>query len=135
MHAKNETSGIPGENSIKSFHVDGRHYGMEFFSQTTDQNYNDIVFTNRFKKDSWDVITLEIGAGLAKLLRMESEGIYKKYWSASDWSFKEATLTRVSFVIKNPKTLNSKLIKYNVVEDDAMEDIVPYRHWYVATQK
>jgi len=35
-------------------------------------------------------------------------------------------LTKVSFVIKNPKTLNSKLIKYNVVEDDAMEDIVPY---------
>ena len=60
--------------------------GWNFFSQTTDQNYNDIVFTNRFKKDSWDVITLKIGAGLAKLLRMESEGIYKKYWSASDWS-------------------------------------------------
>ena len=99
--AKNETSGIPGENSIKSFHVDGRHYGMDFVSQTTDQNYNGVVFTNRFKKDSWDVITRKIGAGLAKLLRMESEWIYNKYWRASDWSFKEATLTKVSFVIKN----------------------------------
>ena len=124
--AKNETSGIPGKNSMKSFHVNGRHYGMDFVSQTTDQNCNGIVFTNRFKNDSWDVITLEIGAGLAKLLRMESEEIYNKYWSASDWSFKEATLTKVSFVMKNPKILNSKLIKYNVVEDAAMEDMVSY---------
>ena len=84
-HDPNEASSIHGKNIVESFHVDDRHYGMNFVSQITGENYNGIVFTNRFKNASWDVITLEIGIGLAKLLRIESEEMFTKYWSAPDW--------------------------------------------------
>ena len=57
---------------------------MNFVSQIAGENYNGIVFTNRFKNASWDVITLEIGIGLAKLLRIYSEEMFNKYWSAPD---------------------------------------------------
>ena len=100
--AKNEASSIHGENNVKSFRVDDRHYGMNFVSQIADKNFNGVVFTNRFKNASWDVIRLEIGIGLAKLLRIESEEMYNKYWIAPDWHFQEATPAKVSIAIKRP---------------------------------
>ena len=124
--AKNRTSSAHDKYSVESFHVSDRHYGMNFVSQLADKDYDGIVFTNRFKNASWDVIRLEIGIGLAKLLRMESEGMYNKYWSAPDWRFKEATMTKVSIVIKNPKTFNPKVIKPNNVEEAVTDNIVPY---------
>lgn len=111
---------------IEGFHVDDRHYGINFVSKLDEQNYNGILFTNRFKNASWDVIKLEIGIGLAKLLQIENEEMYNKYWSAPDWYFKETTMTKVSIVIKNPKTFNSKVMKYNVVEESATDKIVSY---------
>ena len=90
--AKNEASSIHGKNIVESFQVDDKHYGMNFVSQIAGENYNGIVFKNRFKKASWDVITPEIGIGLAKLLRIEKMyNKYNKYWSAINWRFKEAT--------------------------------------------
>ena len=62
-----------------------------------------------------------VGIGLAKLLRIESEEMFNKYWSAPDWRFKEATTT-----IKNPKTFNSKVIKDKIVGEALMDSIVPY---------
>ena len=124
--AKNEASSIHGKNIVESFHVDDRHYGMNFVSQIAGENYNGIVFTNRFKNASWDVITLEIGIGLAKLLRIESEEMFNKYWSAPDWRFKEATTAKVSITIKDPKTFNSKVIKHKIVGEALMDSIVPY---------
>ena len=124
--AKNEASSIHGKNIVESFHVDDRHYGMNFVSQKAGENYNGIVFTNRFKNASWDVITLEIGIGLAKLLRIESEEMFNKYWSAPDWRFKEATTAKVSITIKDPKTFNSKVIKHKIVGEASMDSIVPY---------
>ena len=111
----NGASNIHGKTNVESFHVDGRHYGMSFVSQRADENYNGIVFKNRFKNASWDVITLEIGIGLANLLRIESEEMDNKYWSAPDWRFKEATTTKVSIAIKDPKTFNSKVIRHKIV--------------------
>ena len=65
---------------------------MNFVSQIAGENYNGIVFRNHFKNASWDVITPEIGIGLAKLLRIEKMyNKYNKYWSAINWRFKEAT--------------------------------------------
>ena len=125
--AKNGASNIHGKTNVESFHVDDRHYGMNFVSQIADESYNGIVFTNHFKNASWDVITLEIGIGLAKLLRIESEEMYNKHWSAPDWRFKEATTAKVSITIKDPKTFNSKVIKHKIVGEAAlMDSIVPY---------
>ena len=124
--AKNEASSIHGKNIVESFHVDDRHYGMNFVSQKAGENYNGIVFTNRFKNASWDVITLEIGIGLAKLLQIESEEMFNKYWSAPDWRFKEATTAKVSITIKDPKTFNSKVINHKIVGEALMDSIVPY---------
>lgn len=107
------SSSVP---SVDTFTVQDRHYGMDFVSQLADQKYDGIVFTNRYKNARWDVINLEIGIGLAKLLQMESEEIYNTYWSAPDWQFEEVTATKVSIMVKNPKTFNSKAIKYNIVE-------------------
>ena len=125
--AKNGASNIHGKTNVESFHVDDRRYGMNFVSQIADENYNGIVFTNHFKNASWDVRTLEIGIGLATLLRIESEEMYNKYWSAPDWRFKEATPAEVSIMIKDPKTFNSKVIKHKIVGEAAlMDSIVPY---------
>ena len=61
------------------------------------------------------------------LLRIESEEMYNKHWSAPDWRFKEATPAKVSIMIKDPKTFNSKVIKHKIVGEPAwMDSIVPY---------
>lgn len=81
---------------------------------------------NCFKNVSWDVIILEIGIGLVKLLWIESEEMYNKYWSVFDWCFKEVMMIKVFIVIKDFKMFNLKVIKYKIVEEVVLMDSIVF---------